>query len=84
MVWLWRGQVDQAEEGLRAAFAWCERERCPVEAGRCLQGLAEVAERRGQHAEAVGHLDRAVALFQQHGANLYLGQVLAKKEILRA
>jgi hypothetical protein len=30
------------------------------------------------------HLDRAGALFSQHGAKLYLDQVLAKKEILKA
>jgi hypothetical protein len=47
-----------------------------VEQGRCLQGLAEVAKRRGRHREA--------ALFQQYGATLYLRQVLAKKEILKA
>jgi tetratricopeptide (TPR) repeat protein len=80
MVLLWRGHLDDAEEGLRAALAWCERERCPVEAGRCLQGLAEVAERRGQHAEARRLLDQAAALFQQQGARLYLRQVLAKRD----
>ena len=53
-------------------------------AGRCLQGLAEVAERRGQHAEAMEHLDRAGELFSRHGAKLYLNRVLAKKEILKA
>ena len=30
------------------------------------------------------HLDRAGELFSQHGAKLYLDQVLAKKEILKA
>ncbi len=55
-----------------------------MEAGRCLQGLGEVAERRGDHAAAMPPLDRAAALFQQHEAALYLRQVLAKKEILKA
>ena len=63
---------------------WAERKRCPIEQGRCLQGLAEVAERRGQHREAMPLLDRAGALFQQYGITLYLKQVLAKKELLRA
>ena len=30
------------------------------------------------------HLDRAGELFSGHGAKLYLRQVLAKKEILKA
>ena len=36
------------------------------------------------HQEAVQLLDRAAALFQEHGAQLYLGQVLDKKESLGA
>ena len=61
-----------------------ERERCPVEHGRNLQGLAEVAERRGEQQQAREHLDRAGELFSRHGAKLYLDQVLAKKQILQA
>ena len=76
--------VDEAEQHFRTGLEWCERERCPVEAGRCLEGLAEVAERRGEHAEAMEYLDRAGELFSRHGAKLYLDQVLAKKEILKA
>jgi tetratricopeptide (TPR) repeat protein len=78
------GRIDDAETWYRTGLEWAERERCPLEQGRCLQGLAEVAERRGRHGEAVGYLDRAAALFQQYGATLYLRQVLAKKEILKA
>jgi len=74
-----RGHTDEAEQHFRAGLEWCERERCPVEAGRCLQGLAEVAERRGSTAEALQHLDRAAALFQEYGAKLYLNRVIAKK-----
>ncbi|MCH8228579.1 MAG: VWA domain-containing protein, partial [Proteobacteria bacterium] len=54
--------VDEAEQHYRTGLEWCERERCPVEAGRCLQGLAAVAERRGNTAEALPLLDRAAAL----------------------
>lgn len=78
------GRPDEAEAAFREGLAWAERERCPVEAGRCLQGLAEVAERRGDHGAAMTRLDQAAALFQQHGAALYLRQVLAKKDILKA
>ena len=74
-----RGFVDEAAEAYQSSLTWCERERLPIETGRCLQGLAEVAERRGDRAEALQLLDRAAALFQQHGARLYLDRVIAKK-----
>ena len=73
------GQTAEAERRFQAALDWAERERCPIEAGRCLQGLAEVAERRGNLAEALRYLDRASVLFQQHGAKLYLNQAIGKK-----
>ena len=73
--------ADRVEE---AGLELCERERCPIEAGRCLQGLAEVTERRGEREQAMEYLDRAGELFSRHGAKLYLDQVLAKKEILKA
>ena len=72
-------QLEEAEGLFHAGLAWCERERCPVEAGRCLQGLAEVAERRGDAPEALSLLDRAAVLFRQHGAKLYLDRVIAAK-----
>ncbi|MCH7617976.1 MAG: protein kinase, partial [Chloroflexi bacterium] len=78
-IFLFRDSINEAEQQFRAGLEWCERERCPVEAGRCLQGLAEVAERRGKIAEALPLLDRAAALFQEHGAKLYLGRVIATK-----
>jgi tetratricopeptide (TPR) repeat protein len=77
-------EVDEAESWYLDALEWCQRERCPIEAGRCHQGLAEVAERRGDLDAAREHLDAAGELFARHGAKLYLDQVLAKKEILRA
>ena len=46
--------------------------------------LADVAERRGDIEAAREHLDAAGALFAQHGAKLYLDQVLAKKQFLKA
>jgi tetratricopeptide (TPR) repeat protein len=79
-----RGRVDDAERRYREALAWSERERCPVEAGLCHQGLAEIAERRGDHIAALEHLDAAGSLFAEHGHTYYLDQILAKKEILKA
>ncbi len=43
-----------------------------------------MAERRGDHALAMGHLDAAGEIFAQRGAKLYLDQVIAKKQILKA
>jgi hypothetical protein len=76
--------LEEAEQHFRIGLEWCERERCPVEAGRCLQGLAVVAERRGDTAAAMQHLDAAGELFARYGAKLYLDQVLAKKQFLKA
>ena len=75
---------DEAEQHFRTGVEFCERERCPVEAGRCHQGLAEVAERRGDLDAVREHLDAAGELFAQWGAKRYLDQVLAKKEFLKA
>ena len=40
------GRVEEAEGHYRTGLEWGEEVRFPVEQGRCLQGLAEVAERR--------------------------------------
>ena len=79
-----RGRVDDAERRFADALAWSRRERCPISEGRCHQGLAEVAERRGDHATALEHLEIAGALFARYGVTYHLDQVLAKKEVLKA
>jgi len=73
------GQLEDAELLYRTGLDWCEWERCPIEAGRCLHGLAEVAERRGNGAKALSLFDRAAVLFREHGAKLYLDRVIAAK-----
>ena len=78
------GDFELAESSLTEGLDWCIRERCPIEEGRCRQALAELAEKRGDHATATEHLDRAAELFQRYGAKLFLDQVLAKKEVLKA
>jgi tetratricopeptide (TPR) repeat protein len=77
---------DEAMGHFRAGLDYTSRTDVgfEVDAARCHQGLAEIAERRGQRAEAMRHLDAAGELFARHGARLYLDQVLAKKEILKA
>ena len=77
-------RIDEAEQHFQTGLEWCERERCPVEAGRNLQGLAEIARRRGERGPAFEYLEGAGVLFSRHGTKLYLDQVLAKKAELRA
>jgi class 3 adenylate cyclase len=73
------GLVDEAVAHLHDGLGWSEREGLWLEAGRCLQGLAEVAARGNDRREALRLLDRAAALFRAYGAKLYLDQVIAKK-----
>jgi tetratricopeptide (TPR) repeat protein len=79
-----RNDLEEAAAQFQAAFEHCESNRLPVEAARCLEGLAEVATRRGEREQAMEYLDRAGKLFSRHGARLYLDQVLAKQVRLRA
>ena len=77
-------RLDEAERLARRGLEWCVRERCPVEEGRCHQLLADVLRRKGDTIEARAHLDAASALFQRHGARLYLDQVLEQRDLLKA
>ena len=77
-------EFEEAERLVRAGLEWTQRERCPVEEGRCHQLLADLLERRGEAREAAIHLDAAGDLFSEHGARLYLDQVLEKKDLLKA
>ncbi|MHB8514185.1 MAG: hypothetical protein ACYDCT_02195, partial [Dehalococcoidia bacterium] len=43
-------------------------ERCPVDAGRCLLGLADVALRQARPDEAQPHVEAAAAQFERAGA----------------
>jgi tetratricopeptide (TPR) repeat protein len=74
--------LGEAERHYRTGLDWTERQRCFVEAGRCLHGLAKVAERRGDRAEATKLLDHAAGLFKQHGTQLYLDKVVAERNNL--
>jgi hypothetical protein len=78
--------VVEAERHFRTGLEWAMRPevRFEVDAGRCLHGLAQVEERRGNHLAAMEHLDAAGALFAKRGAKLYLDQVIAMKQVLRA
>jgi len=78
------GRIDEAESHYLRGVELSEREQLPFALGAAHQGLAEVAERRSDLDTARTHLDAAGELFAQHGAKLYLDQVIAKKEILKA
>jgi hypothetical protein len=76
--------TDEADQHFAAAVEWCTREGCPIELGRAHQGLAEVADLRGDADTAHAHLDTAGELFSRHDAHLYLERVISRKEILKA
>ena len=80
------GDPDAAERHYLEGLEWARRPdvRFGLVEGRCLQGLAPVAEARGDHSLAMQHLDGAAAKFAEYGAKLYLDQVLAKKSLLGA
>ena len=77
-------RVDDAERWFNIGLEWASKWGLDTIIGRNLYGLAEVAERRGDHALAMQHLDAAGALFAKRGAKLYLDQVIAKKSVLGA
>jgi hypothetical protein len=81
------GRTEDAEAHFRTGLEWAMRPDVGflIDAGRHHQGLAEVAELRGELEAAAEHLDASTELFARHGgAKLYLDQVLSKKEILKA
>lgn len=73
------GDPEGARRWYQEGLAWAEGERCPLEVGRCLFGLAELAIQRHDEAEAVPLLDRAIGLFTEQNAGLYLTQALAAR-----
>jgi class 3 adenylate cyclase len=73
------GHIEEARESFEEGLAWAEREGCPIECGRNLQGLADLAELRGDTAEAVSLLNRAAAYYQPRGVKLFLDEVVKAK-----
>jgi hypothetical protein len=76
-------RTGEAEQHFQAGLEWCERNRCPIEGGRCHLGLAEVAAARGDRVTAAEELDAAGELFAPHGARLFLEQVRATRQRLQ-
>jgi tetratricopeptide (TPR) repeat protein len=78
------GLVAEAEAHYRTGLAWGEREGVPVERGRCLLGLAEIAQRTGDSAGALQLIEQAVAIFEQANVPLYLRQAQARRAAIEA
>jgi tetratricopeptide (TPR) repeat protein len=70
------GLMEHARQVFTAGLDWAERARCPIDAGRCLQGLAGASDAK---SDRDAHLRRAAAIFEAHGARLYLDQVAAAR-----
>jgi DNA-binding CsgD family transcriptional regulator len=77
-------RVDDAEHWYRTGADWAAGEGCPIELGRNLAGLAEVAERRGQRAAALRRLKRAIGALEGCGAHLWSEKARSRLEELRA
>ena len=78
------GHADVAEDAYERGLEWATRERVPVEAGRCLQGLAGMAEARGDVALALARLDGAAQLFQSQGPSCTSTRLSPQKSASRA
>ena len=61
-----------------------EREAAVQRGGLCLEGLADIAQERGEHELAMEQLDAAGDLYSRFGATRYLNRVIDRKEILKA
>jgi len=83
-LWQRLGDVARARTALERAEAWARREGAPIYLGRALLGLAELEQQEGSHETALETLDDAGELLSRHGARMYLDEVIAKKEILKA
>ena len=64
----------EAERHFVTGRDWARREGLPVEEGRCLLGLAQLAGAVGNGATPKSSAGRAEALFSAHGAELYVGR----------
>jgi hypothetical protein len=76
------GDLDAAAKEFAAGLEWAEREHCPVDAGRCLLGLGEVALGRGDSNGARRRFAQAATVFEDVGADYELGR--AKRRIEEA
>jgi len=57
---------DEAATHFESGIAWAERERCPLDAAACHEGLAQISTRRGDTEDADRHSQQALALRKRH------------------
>lgn len=69
------GDAAEAEQMFAEGLVVAERERCPIDAARCLEGMARIGDQRGEHDARAGYRARAAELYAQHGARLYLDRM---------
>ncbi|MEZ4552299.1 MAG: protein kinase [Dehalococcoidia bacterium] len=77
-------RMEEAETWFKQSLDWSREVGFVLDEGQCLLGLAEVAERRGDHDRALELLDRAGELFARIEAKYFLDKVIARKEVLKA
>ena len=80
------GRLEAAEQHFIDGREWSARSdvRFGLVEGRCLQGLAAIAEARGDEALAIAHLDAAGDRLAPYRATSYLGEVIERKLRLNA
>ena len=76
--------AERVEGWFQEALDFSENEGFVIDRGRAHLGLAAVAQLQGDSESARRQLDAAGEMFSRHGAKLYLDQVIAKKQILKA
>jgi DNA-binding CsgD family transcriptional regulator len=76
------GRVGEAEAWYEQGMQWARREHCDMDEGLCLQGLGDVALRRGRRAEARRLFGEASSRFEATGARLFFGRVEARMAAL--
>ncbi|HEX5480585.1 MAG TPA: hypothetical protein VFY79_12775 [Dehalococcoidia bacterium] len=62
------GELDEARRHFETGLRWARDQRCPVDAGRCVRGLAEVAMVAGQVEDAQSGFEAAAIVFEAAGA----------------
>ena len=60
-------RAEEAEDHFRAGLEWARTQNCPIELGRCHEGLADVELRRRKPSDAQLQFDAAVEVFGRHG-----------------
>ena len=60
------GREGEAARWFESGLAWAQRERCPLDAAACHEGLAQLATRRGDVEAADRHSRDATELRMRH------------------